>query len=155
MGDAGWRSHAAGVNNALLNLGERGRLGDGAGGPGERDGVDPSELDSDASPGHAGASLGDTDQQQGKPAEQHMGADAGFDAVIDRPQIEVDFMSRNPRSASSRFLVAERDVLRADRSGSEVDSRYLPSSRSSARIFAVSIRNRPGFNCRTQRPSDA
>ena len=36
-----------------------------------------------APPGQAGASFGDADQQQGEPAEQDVGADAWFDAVVD------------------------------------------------------------------------
>jgi len=63
----------------------RNDLGDGAGGPGEGDGVDPAELDGDPPPRHPGAPLSDTDQQQGEPAQQHVGADAWFDAVSERP----------------------------------------------------------------------
>src|SRR3954453_13455201 len=41
----------------------------------------------------------------------------------------------------------------AERSGSEVTSRYLPSSRASARILAVSMTSRPDGVWRSQRPS--
>ncbi len=63
-------SHAAVVNNALLKLRQRCRLGDSAGGPGERDGVDAAELASDAPPRYAGAPLSDPDQQECEPAQQ-------------------------------------------------------------------------------------
>src|SRR3954470_3439934 len=51
-------------------------------------------------------------------------------------------MSRKPRSASSRFLYPSA-TSSAVRSGSEVTSRYLPSSRVSARILVVSMISRP------------
>ena len=84
MGDAGRFGDAAGVNNALLALGERCGLHDGPGRALERDGVDAAELDGDAPPGESGASFGDADEQQGEPAEQELwgvvsgGEDARF-----------------------------------------------------------------------------
>ncbi len=36
----------------------------------------------------ASAAFGDPDEQQRQPAQQHVGADAGFEAVEDRPQLE-------------------------------------------------------------------
>jgi hypothetical protein len=63
VGDAGWCGRAAGVNNGLLDCGERGGLDDGPGAAGQGDGVNTAELDGDAPPGHAGALFGDTDQQ--------------------------------------------------------------------------------------------
>jgi hypothetical protein len=111
VGDAGWCSHAAGDNNALLNLAEWGGLGDGAGGPGERHGVDPAELESDAPPCHAGAPLSDSDQQQGEPAQQDVGVDAWFDAVIDGSRVEGGFHVTEPAFGFEEVLIAERDVL--------------------------------------------
>jgi hypothetical protein len=111
VGDAGWCGHAAGVNNALLNLRQRCRLGDGAGGPGEGDGVDPAEFDRDPSPCHAGAPLSDSDQQQGEPAQQDVGVDAWFDAVIDGSRVEGGFHVTEPAFGFEEVLIAERDVL--------------------------------------------
>ena len=77
--------HLAGGNNAGLGGGEWGGVHDAAGRPDQGDGMDPVELGGDAVPGPPGASFGDPDQQQGEPAEQHVGADAGFEAVEHRP----------------------------------------------------------------------
>ena len=78
---------------------------------GEGDGVDAAELDGDAPPGVAGASFGDADEQQGEPAEQHVGADAWFDAVVDGAQIEGGLEVPEPAFGFEEVLVAERDVL--------------------------------------------
>ena len=154
MGDGGWCSHAAGVNNALLNFCQWCRLGDGAGGPGEGDGVDPAELDGDPTPRHAGASLSDPDQQQSKPAQQHVGADAWFDAVVDGSQVEGRFEVAEPAFGLEQVLVAERDILsrqvRDRRWTARTCRRVVPRQRT----LPASIRNRPDFNWRTQRPSD-
>jgi hypothetical protein len=48
---------------------ERGDVDDAAGGAGEGDCVDSAEFDGDASPGQAGSSFGDAEQQQREPAE--------------------------------------------------------------------------------------
>ena len=60
----------------------------GAGRAGERDEVQALQLERDPSPGLAGLAFGDADQQQGEPAEQDVGADAVFEAVEDRAQLE-------------------------------------------------------------------
>jgi len=73
-----------GGNNARLGGGEWGGVYDAAGAADQSDGVDAVELGGDAVPRHAGASFGDADKQQGEPAEQHVGADAGFEAVEHR-----------------------------------------------------------------------
>jgi hypothetical protein len=61
-----------------LGGGELGGLGDRAGRPGEGDGVKPAQLAGQGRPGLPGAPLGDPDQEQRQPAEQHVGADAWF-----------------------------------------------------------------------------
>jgi hypothetical protein len=61
-GDAGRRGDLAGPENACLWVGERGGLHDGAGGAGEGDGVQPTELDRDPPSGQVGAAFGDADQ---------------------------------------------------------------------------------------------
>ena len=55
-------------------------------------------------PGAAGGGLDDPDQQQREPAEDDVGADAVLEPVIDRPQFQVVFMSRQPRSTCSNCL---------------------------------------------------
>jgi hypothetical protein len=50
--------------------------------------VEPVELGADARPGASGGGFGDADEQQGQPAEQDVGADALFAAVVDRPQVD-------------------------------------------------------------------
>jgi hypothetical protein len=84
-GDAGWWGDLAGPKNAGLDVGEWGGLDDGAGAAGQGDGVQPAELEFDASPGQAGAAFGDADEQQRPPAQQHVRADPRFDAVEHRP----------------------------------------------------------------------
>ena len=111
MGDAGWRVDAAGVNNAAGGVAGRGGLDDGPGRALEGDGVDAAELDGDAPPGGAGASFGDADEQQGEPAQQHVGADAGFEAVEDGAQLEGGLEVAEAAFGFEEVLVAERDVL--------------------------------------------
>jgi hypothetical protein len=68
--------------------GGRGGLAEGAGGAGEGADVQLVELVADVVPGQAGGGLGDADQQQGQPAQDDVGADALFEAVVDRPQVQ-------------------------------------------------------------------
>src|SRR3954447_25571691 len=84
----GWRGEPAGPKNALLGGGELSGLGDRAGRPGQGDGVQPAQLAGQGRPGLSGAPFGDPNQQQRKPAEQDVGADAGLEAVVDRPQLQ-------------------------------------------------------------------
>jgi hypothetical protein len=50
----------------------------------EGDGVDAAQLGGDASPGGVAAPFGDAHKQQGEPAQQHVRADAGLEAVEHR-----------------------------------------------------------------------
>ncbi|MEU3278741.1 hypothetical protein ABZ698_16875 [Streptomyces antibioticus] len=59
------------------------------------------ELAADLRPGVTGGGLGDPDQQEGEPAQDDVGADAFFEAVVDGPQVDDLFMSRQPRSRSN------------------------------------------------------
>ena len=55
--------------------------------------------------------LGDTDEQQGEPAEQDVGADAVFQAVVDRAQVEHRFHVAPAAFDFQQLLVAQGDVL--------------------------------------------
>ena len=57
--------------------GRVGGLPEGAGRAGPGDGVLALELGADAVPGLAGGVLGDADEEEGEPAEDDVGADAG------------------------------------------------------------------------------
>ncbi|MFF3062814.1 hypothetical protein [Streptomyces sp. NPDC057909] len=50
-----------------------------------------AEFGADPVPGGGGGAFGDADQQQGEPAQQHVGADAVLQAVEDRPQLQDRF----------------------------------------------------------------
>ena len=83
-----------------------------------------------------GAGLDDPDQEQGEPAEQDVGADPVLEAVVDRAQVD-DVLHVAPGVLDGgELLVAQRHVLRGLRCGSEVRSRYLPSSFASAVMAA-------------------
>src|SRR5690242_18829095 len=71
-----------------LGLGHLGSLPEQPGGPGEGAGVEPVEVAADVVPGVAGGGLDDADEQQREPAQQHVCADAFFEAVVDRAQVE-------------------------------------------------------------------
>jgi hypothetical protein len=74
-----------------LRFGEFGRLPERAGRSGEGDGVDPVEVGADLWPGQCGGGLGDSDEEQGEPAEQDMSADTVFEPVVDRSQVQDRF----------------------------------------------------------------
>src|SRR4030095_9434505 len=53
----------------------------------------------------------DSDQQQRQPAQQHVGADARFQPVVDRPQVD-DLLEVAPAAVDlEQLLVAQRDVV--------------------------------------------
>jgi len=65
----------------------------------------------DRVPGGADGSLGDADEQQGQPAQDDVGADAFFLAVVDRAQVD-DLLEVSPAALDfQELLAAERDVL--------------------------------------------
>src|SRR3954469_21119717 len=62
-------------------------------------------------PGGAGLGLDDADEQQGEPAEDDVGADAFFEPVVDRPQVD-DLFHVSPAAFDlQELLVAQGDVL--------------------------------------------
>ncbi len=77
-------------------------MGEAAGGAGEDDLVEAGGLGVDPPPGDAGAALGDADEEQRQPAQEDVGADAGFEAVGTGRSSRVDLRSRKPRSARRR-----------------------------------------------------
>ena len=81
-------AHSAGRKNRRLFARERGRLDDASGGAAQLDGVDAAKLGRDLAPGRLRPPLGDSDEQEGEPAQQDVRADAVFEAVEDRPQKE-------------------------------------------------------------------
>ncbi len=61
--------------------------------------------------GGVGAALGDADEEQGEPAQQHMGADATFEPVEHGPQLEGGLEVAEAAFGFEQVLVAERDVF--------------------------------------------
>src|SRR6266511_4009857 len=69
------------------------------------------QLGADGGPGLVGGRLDDADQQQGQPAQRDVGADAFFQAVVDRPQVDDLFHVPPAAFDFQQLLVADRDVL--------------------------------------------
>src|SRR5438105_5928041 len=64
-----------------------------------------------AGPGLTGGGLDDPDEQQGEPAQDHVGADTLFEAVIDGPQVEHRLHVPPAALDFQQLLAAQRDVL--------------------------------------------
>jgi hypothetical protein len=77
-----------------------------------------------------GASFSDAKLQHREPAQQHVGADAWFDAVADGAEFEGGLEVTEASFNLEQVLVAERDILRGQ-VGVRGDRRYWPSNRSS------------------------
>src|SRR5207344_2565052 len=90
----------------------------------------------------AGGGLGDADEQQREPAQQDVGADAFFEAMIDRAQVE-DLLHVAPAAFDLQELLVTRAMSAAGRCGSEQRSRYFPSRLASVFILALSMRSSP------------
>jgi len=73
-----------GAEDVALGLGDLGALPKGAGGAGEGADVDPVELVAQVRPGVAAGVLGDPREEKCQPAQDDVGADALFLAVVDR-----------------------------------------------------------------------
>jgi hypothetical protein len=72
--------------------------------------VEPVEVTAHGRPGVAGAGLDDADQEQREPAQHDVSADAFFEAVIDRAQVQ-DLLHVPPAAFDfQELLVAQRDV---------------------------------------------
>src|SRR5207244_403667 len=79
---------AEAVEDSGLGWGDLGALAEGPGGTGEGAGLDPVELAAQFGPGAVGGVLGDAGEEQGEPAQDDVGADPFFLAVIDGPQVD-------------------------------------------------------------------
>ena len=99
------------VEDVALAGGELGALLVGAGGPGERAEVDALQLVAEVAPGLVGLVLGDPDQQQRQPAEEHVRADLFFFAVVDGAQVQRGLHVAPGALDLEQLLVAQRDVL--------------------------------------------
>ena len=77
--------------------------------------VQALELAADVAPGVCGLVLGDPDQQQRQPAQLDVGADAVFLAVMHRAEVERGLHVAPGALDLEQLLVAERDVLGAQR----------------------------------------
>ena len=75
--------------------------------------MDAAELGGDAPPGGVAAPFGDADEEQGEPAQQHVGADAGLEAVEHGAQLEGGFEVPEAAFGFEEVLVAQRDVFGA------------------------------------------
>src|SRR5579875_2594491 len=97
--------------DVALGPGELGALAEGAGGAGESAGRDLLQVAAGLGPGRAAGGLGDPGQEQGEPAQDDVGADPLFLAVVGGP--EVDDLLHVPPAALGfqELLVAGRDVL--------------------------------------------
>ena len=137
---AGMSSRARGRVWGLVQLGA---LAEGAGGAGEGAGVEPVEVAAHVVPGLAGGGLDDADEQQREPAQQDVGADAFFEAVVDRAQVE-DLLHVPPAAFDlEELLVAQRDV--GGGAGAGPSSAAGTSRRGWPRpcILALSMRSSP------------
>src|SRR5712691_671196 len=99
------------AQDLFLAGGEFGALAADAGRAGEGAEVEPFELVAEVAPGFAGGVLGDADEEQGEPAEQDVGADPVFLAVVDGAQLEARLQVAPGALDLEQLLVAERDVL--------------------------------------------
>src|SRR5690348_16641172 len=71
-----------------LGGGDLGALAEGSRGAGKGADGDPVELAAQFRPGRAAGVLGDAGEEEGEPAQDDVGADALFLAVVDRPQVD-------------------------------------------------------------------
>src|SRR3990170_878458 len=86
--EARWFGQLEGAQDLLLAGGELGALAAEAGGAGEGAEVEALEFVAEVAPGLVGGVLGDPDEQEGEPAEEDVGADPLFLAVVDGAQLE-------------------------------------------------------------------
>jgi len=94
-----------------LGLGELGGLPERPGRAGKRAQGEQVQLVGDLGPRDAGSGLRDADQQQGQPAQDDVGADAFFLAMVDRAQVD-DLLEVAPAALDfQQLLIPQRDVL--------------------------------------------
>jgi hypothetical protein len=77
-----------GCEQVAGGLGDVGALPEGAGGAGEGADADPLQFAAHGGPCLPGVVLGDADEQEREPAEQDVRADALFEPVAGRPQVQ-------------------------------------------------------------------
>src|SRR5689334_5293385 len=107
--DPGGRVDAELVEDVVLGPGDLGALAEGSCRAGEGADGDPVELTAQLGPGLAAGVLGDAGQEQGEPAEDEVGADALFFAVVDRAQVD-DLLEVSPAALDFQELpVAQGD----------------------------------------------
>src|SRR5665647_2524129 len=108
--DAGRLGELELAEDGPLRSCDLGALAEAAGRSSEGADLDLLELAAQVRPGVAAGGLGDADEEQGQPAEQHVGADALFFAVVDGPQVD-DLLHVPPAALDLvELLVAEGDV---------------------------------------------
>src|SRR4051794_35835908 len=93
-----------------LRLGGVGALAEGPGGGGGGGGVGAVEGGARVGAGGAGAGVGDAGEQEREPAQHDVGADALFEAVVDRAQVEDLFHVPPAALDLEELLVAQGDV---------------------------------------------
>src|SRR4051812_21830774 len=111
LGELWWLGELEGVQDGGLFGEGGGAAPDGAGLAGEGAQVHAVELVAQVAPGVAGGGLGEADEQQGQPAQQHVGADAPFEVVVDGAQVEGRLDVPPASFDLEELLVAEGDVL--------------------------------------------
>ena len=110
-----WLVDVQGGEDAGLGVGGGGAPFHGVGRSGEGAEVDLVEVVAHVPPRVPGAGFGDTDQQEGEPAQHDVSADAGLEAVVDGSQFEGGLHVAPAPFDLEELLVAERDVF--DRQG--------------------------------------
>ena len=103
-GDPGRQGHLAGGKKGPLRVRGLGRLDDGSGSAGQGHGGHAVHLAGDPRPRVAGRLLGDTDEEQGEPADDDMRADAGLEPVEHRPEHEGGQHAPEAALGARRFL---------------------------------------------------
>src|SRR6266567_533088 len=97
--------------DAGLGGGDLGALAEGAGGAGEGADGDAAEVAAQVRPGVAAGVLGDAGEEKGEPAQDDVGADALFLAVVDRAQVD-DLLHVAPAALDlEQLLISQGDVL--------------------------------------------
>jgi hypothetical protein len=102
------------AQDRALGLGEGRGLLDRAGGPGERDELQPLELGAKPPPAAAGLALGNADEQEREPADHDVGADPLLQAVEDRADPQRPLQVAEGALGLEQVLVAEGGVLGRD-----------------------------------------
>ncbi len=110
-GDPWWRCDVDGGEDLTLLVAERGGLLDRAGRTAEGDELEALQLPCDLPPATGALALADADQEQGEPADQHVGADTVLEAVEDGSQGERPLEVAERALGLDQVLVAESDVF--------------------------------------------